>query len=383
MRPSRSAIPALALGGILAATVPLAAAEPCPAQCASGKVPLGIAAPLSGTAGAFGRPTVKAAEIAIDEVNKAGGLLGIPVASVAADDRCDAGMAATVAKRHIESNVAFVIGPTCPAVVMDAAPVYAKAGVIQFVPTVTSVGLTEKFPDNMFRMVANDAQEAKALAAYLEREQAGKKIAIVFGEFFYRRAIAKMIDQALSPEQKKTTRLESLADVTGASDRLADQFKKSPPDLIYISLDPAQAATFIAKLRERGIKSVLLGGQHFLSASFWRNHRSAAEGVHILTPIASLENTDFIHAAETLMKAQVIPDMVALSNFAAVQVWAEAVRRAGSGDPKAVVAALRADTFKTAVGNVAFDGKGDRRDIRFSILTWKDGLPAPGLTWRQ
>jgi branched-chain amino acid transport system substrate-binding protein len=66
-----------------------------------------------------------------------------------------------------------------------------------------------------------------------------------------------------------------------------------------------------------------------------------------------------------------------------VQTWAEAVRRAGSGDPKAVVAALRSGTFKTAVGNVAFDSKGDRRDIRYSILTWKDGLPAPGLSWRQ
>ena len=103
----------------------------------------------------------------------------------------------------------------------------------------------------------------------------------------------------------------------------------------------------------------------------------------MLTPIESLENTDFIHAADTLMKARVIPDMVALSNFAAVQTWAEAVRRAGSGDPKAVVAALRSGTFKSAVGNVAFDGKGDRRDIRYSILTWKDGLPAPGLPWRQ
>ena len=383
MRPSRPVIAALALGSVLAMTVPLEAAEPCPAQCPSGKVPLGIAAPMSGAAGAFGRLTVKAAEIAIDEVNKAGGLLGIPVAPVAVDDRCDAGMASTVARRHIESKVGFVIGPTCPVVVMDAAPIYAKAGIIQFVPTVTSVDLTEKYPDSIFRMVATDAQEAKALAAYLGREQAGKKIAIVFGEFFYRRAIARTIDAALSPEQKSLTRLELLADVTGASDRLADDFRKAPPDLIFISLDPPQAVEFVGKLRERGIKSLLLGGQHLLSASFWRNHPSTAEGIYILTPIESLENTDFIHAADTLMKAQVTPHLVSLSNFAAVQTWAEAVRRAGSGDPKAVVAALRSGTFKTAVGNVAFDGKGDRRDIRYSILTWKDGLPAPGLPWRQ
>ena len=73
-------------------------------------------------------------------------------------------------------------------------------------------------------------REAKALAAYLAREHAGKKILIVYGEVFYRRAIAKMIDQALSPEQKKLTRLQSLADVTGASDRVRLVPRTNDPD---------------------------------------------------------------------------------------------------------------------------------------------------------
>ena len=110
--------------------------------------------------------------------------------------------------------------------------------------------------------------------------------------------------------------------------------------------------------------------------------RLPPKDIHILTPIESLENPDFRRAAELLLKAQVTPDMVALSNFAAVQTWAEAVRRAGSGDPNAVVAQLRSGTFNTAVGHVAFDEKGDRRDIRYSILTWKDGLPVASLPWR-
>ena len=62
-----------------------------------------------------------------------------------------------------------------------------------------------------------------------------------------------------------------------------------------------------------------------------------------------------------------------MSSFAAVQTWAEAARRAGSTDPKVVIPALRAGEFETALGRVAFDQKGDRRDIRYSILTWKDG----------
>jgi len=358
------------------------AAEPCPKDCPSGQVPLGIAAPLSGSMTAFGRAAIKATDLAIKEVNDAGGVLGIPVVPVTADDRCDPGRAPAIARQHIEEKVGFVIGPACPAVAMDATPFYAKAGIVQFVPTVNAVELTERFPDNVFRMVANDAQEAKALAAYLAREHAGKKVAIVFGEFFYRRAIAKMIDQTLSPEQKRLTRLESLADVTGAYDRLADRLKNTPPDVIYISLDAKAAATFIEKLKARGIKSVLLGGQHLLSANFWLNYRQAAEAVQVIVPIESLANQDFVRAVDVIHKAGVIPDLVALSNFAAVQTWAEAVRRAGSGDPKAVVAALRAGTFKTAVGNVAFDERGDRRDIQYSTMTWRGGLPVPGFPWK-
>lgn len=369
----------IALVGAAAAATALRAAEPCPAQCASGKVPLGVSLPLSGTAAAFGKSTAKALEIAVAELNKAGGLLGVPVEPVAADDRCDAGTAATVAKRHADRNARYVIGSMCPAVVMDAARLYAASGTIQFVPTVTAVELTQRHPDVIFRMVANDEQEAKAVVSYLAREQPNKKLAVVFGEFFYRRAMAKMIDAALSAEQKKLTRLESLADVTGADDRLADRLKKTPPDIIYLSLDAEQAARFVGKLRERGIKSMLMGGQHLLSASFWLNHRSAAQGIYVVTPVASTQFPAVRKAIDLLRAADVTPDIVTLSNFAAVQTWAEAVRRAGSGDAKAVVAALRAGTFDTAVGPVAFDARGDRRDIEYSILSWKNGRLAPGV----
>jgi branched-chain amino acid transport system substrate-binding protein len=112
------------------------------------------------------------------------------------------------------------------------------------------------------------------------------------------------------------------------------------------------------------------------------NYRQAAEAVQVIVPIESLANQDFVRAVDVIHKAGVIPDLVALSNFAAVQTSAEAVRRAGSGDPKAVVAALRAGTFKTAVGNVAFDERGDRRDIQYSTMTWRGGLPVPGFPWK-
>ena len=366
-----------AAAGIVAAIASPASAE------SPGQMPLGFAGPLTGDAAAFGRSTLKAVEIAVRELNAAGGLgaagglIGTTVKLVVGDDRCDAGMASSVAKRHVEQDkISYVIGPSCPAVAMDAGPIYAKAGVIQFVPTVTAVELTQRFPDNIARMVANDGQEAQAIASHLARDHKGKKLTIVHGNLFYRRTIAELVGAALSSEQKALARFEPLSDVVGLYERLADKLQRDPPDVIYLALDSEQVVPFVGKLRQRGVKSRLIGGQHLLSQGFWHIARGTAEGIDVIAPIDALGNPNFGKAVDLLRQADVIPDIVTLSNFAAVQTWAQAVQRA-DGDPKKVIAALRSGVFETAVGRVAFDQKGDRRDIQYTVLTWQGGRMVP------
>ena len=94
------------VGGLMvcALEIALADAEFCPANCSSGKVPLGLSAPTSGPSASFGQQAVKSVEVAVRELNAAGGLMGIPVNLIVDDDRCDPGLAATVAKRQIEKE---------------------------------------------------------------------------------------------------------------------------------------------------------------------------------------------------------------------------------------------------------------------------------------
>ena len=370
--------------GLALAITGLARSESCPSKCTSGMVPLGVMAPISGPSAAFGQPAAKAIEIAVSSLNAAGGLLGVPVERLVGDDRCDAGMATTVAKRHVEQDkVNFVIGPLCPNVAMDAAPIYAKAGVIQFVPTITTVDLTQRYPDNMFRIAATDEQVAQALGRYLDREQKGKKLTVVYSDIFYMRPIAEMVRLALPAEFQSSAHFEPLLDVPGVTDRVADKLLRDPPDIIYLALDPGPLFEFIGKLRARGIKSILIGGQHLLSQTVWRQARNAIEGVLVIAPIAGMDNPKLQEAVNLLNGADVSPDLVSLYSFAAVQTWAGAVRQAGSGEPKQVIEALRSGNYETAVGAVAFDGKGDRRDVRYSILTFKAGRLTTGAEWRQ
>ncbi len=141
-----------------------------------------------------------------------------------------------------------------------------------------------------------------------------------------------------------------------------------------MALGGAQVEEFVVKLRKRGVKSLLIGGQHLLSQSFWRAAGATAEGIYVIAPIGSLTNPEYRSAADLLTQSGIVPDLVALYSYVAVQTWAEAVRQAGGGEFKGVAEALRSREFTTALGRVAFDQKGDRRDIDFSIITWQKGL---------
>src|ERR1041385_3143114 len=90
--------------GFLCAMLGNAGAEFCPPDCGSGKITLGLAVPMTGPVAVFGRQTAKAVEIAVQQLNAAGGVLGVPVLLAIGDDHCDAGMATNVAARHINED---------------------------------------------------------------------------------------------------------------------------------------------------------------------------------------------------------------------------------------------------------------------------------------
>lgn len=354
--------------------VATADAEFCPTHCASGKVPLGISAPISGPSAAFGQQAVKSVEVAVRELNAAGGLLGIPVNLVVDDDRCDPGLAATVAKRQIDNEkISAAIGPVCPPAASAAARIYAEAGVLQLLPTVPALESMRQSSEKIFRLVVTDEQEARALGAYLASEQKGKKVTIVYRNAFYRREMIENIKSTLPVDMQETAQFKPLLSSSGAYDQLADQLTRDQPDIIYLAVDNDMIVELVSKLRTRGVTGLLISGQRLLSQAFWSTANKATEGIYMIVPVDSPAKLEFRKTIDQLAQANIVPDLVALNSYATVQTWAEAVRRAGSGDPAKVTDALRTGEFQTAIGVVAFDQLGERRGVEYSVLTWDGG----------
>ena len=238
------------------------------------------------------------------------------------------------------------------------------------------LGIIRTIPDNIFSMVATDQQEARALGEYLAREQKGKKISVVYTDSYYRRGIVQEVTAALPAEMKASARFEALLDISSMYDRLAEKLQRDRPDVIYVALDIEQFIELAAKLRKRGVKALIIGGQRLLTRKFWLELRSVADGIYIIAPIGSPAIPELRKTVGVLKQADIIPDLVALNSYAVVQTWAQAVIRAGNGDPRKVIEVLRSSDFQTAIGSVAFDAQGNRRDILHSILTWRDGRPS-------
>ena len=377
------------VGGLMvcALEIALADAEFCPANCSSGKVPLGLSAPTSGPSASFGQQAVKSVEVAVRELNAAGGLMGIPVNLIVDDDRCDPGLAATVAKRQIEKEkISAAIGPVCPPAASAAARIYAEAGVLQLLPTVPMLESMRQSSEKIFRLVVTDEQEAHALGAYLASEQKGKKVTIVYRNAFYRREMIEDIKSALPADMKETAQFKPVLSSSGAYDQLADQLTRDQPDIIYLAIDNDMIVELVGKLRTRGVTGLLIGGQRLLSQAFWSSANKAAEGIYMIAPVDSPASLEFRKTIDQLAQANIVPDLVALNSYATVQTWAEAVRRAGSGDPTKVVDALRTGEFQTAIGLVAFDKQGERRGVGysvFSLLGQQAALGGFGLVWLE
>jgi branched-chain amino acid transport system substrate-binding protein len=72
------------------------------------------------------------------------------------------------------------------------------------------------------------------------------------------------------------------------------------------------------------------------------------------------------------------PEGLTLYSYAGLQVWAQAVEKAGTLEPKAVAAALRANQFETILGTIGFDAKGDVYGYKpFVWYVWQEGNYAP------
>ena len=149
------------------------------APAVEAEIRIAVAGPMTGADAWFGEQFLRAAELAVADLNAKGGVLGQKVELIVGDDFCDPDQAVALARKLVGDGVVFVVGHYCSHSSIAAAKVYEEAGVLQISPGSASAKLTDEGGPNVFRVCGRDDQQGTKVADHLAEHWAGKEIAIL------------------------------------------------------------------------------------------------------------------------------------------------------------------------------------------------------------
>ena len=185
---SRAWILALAVSGLVGTLT-----VPAGAQLQGQILRIAIGAPLTGGAATFGVEMKQAAELALDEKNAAGGILGARVEAETADDEASDAKGRAVAQGFCgRPDVLGVIGHVNSNVTIAASSVYQGCDLAMITPMSSNPAVTDRGLANVFRLTNRDDHKGPGLAAYLYGTRGKRRAVVVDDQTAYGKGLADL-----------------------------------------------------------------------------------------------------------------------------------------------------------------------------------------------
>jgi branched-chain amino acid transport system substrate-binding protein len=341
--------------------------------CDSGptKFKLGVAGPMTGTDAAFGTQLKNGAEQAVADINAAGGINGQQVELFVGDDAGDPRQGVSVANNFLGEGVHFVVGHFNSGVTIPASEVYVENGMLMITPGSTNPLVTERQMWNVFRTCGRDDQQGAVAGAYIAKNFKDKKVAILDDKTPY--------GQGLANETRKAMRAGGVTEVVSegvsANEKdfsaLVSKLKNAGVELVYWGGVHTAGGLILRQMREGGVQAGFMSGDGIASDEFGAIAGPAAEGVLMTFGPDPQKLPEAKEVIQRFEAREYKPEAYTLYSYAAVQVIKAAVDATKSVDPKTVAAYMRTGvTFKTVIGDLAFDEKGDIKQVGYVIYTW-------------
>jgi branched-chain amino acid transport system substrate-binding protein len=351
----------------------LLAAALLPTTTVNADILIATGAPLSGQAASFGEQMQQGAQMAVADLNAAGGVLGQRLKLTIGDDACDSDQAVAVAKQFAKEGVIFVAGHFCSGSSIPASKVYEKENIVQISPGSTNPKLTEEGGPNVFRVCGRDDQQGVVAGDLLADKYKDKKVAIVHDNTAYGKGLAEETKKQYNKRGMKEAIYEAYSTGEKNLSTLVAKMKGAGIDVFYVGGYHGDAGLMIRKAREQNYDVQLVAGDSLMTDEFWKITGNAGEGTLMTFSPDPRKNPDAAPIVEKFRDVGYEPEGYTLYTYGAIQAWAQAVEKAGTTDADKVIEALRANTFETVLGDIGFDDKGDVTAPGFVFYMWSNG----------
>lgn len=367
----------------LAGLIFLASVAAAPAAYADIKI--GFQVPLTGPAATDGKSAQIAGEMAVEDINAAGGVLGQKLQLVTYDDQAKSDQAIFTANKLIgEDGVKLVVNGSYSASGRAAAPVFQKAGVVMISaygvhPDITRAG------DYMFRLVHLGPPQGAATALYIGKTLGLKKISTITMDNDYGQATMDGFTEAAPKYGVEVVNKYSYSLKDRQFGSIVASVKRDNPDGVYATGYFFTGGPLVAQLRAAGITVPIVGSQAFDSEKFIEIAGPAAEGTYIIDSFDRDRKDEALQKFFTGFKqrAGYAPEGVAAITYSAVMLMVDGIKRANSTEPEKVRDALAATKdFPLLEGNMNGFNSLHEMVMPIQVNAIKDGKfkPAGGIT---
>ncbi|MDR8397526.1 MULTISPECIES: branched-chain amino acid ABC transporter substrate-binding protein [Paraburkholderia] len=340
-------------------------------------VKIGHVAPLTGAIAHLGKDNENGARLAIEEINAKGLRINgetVRLELDPQDDAADPRTATQVAQRLVDDRVVAVVGHMNSGTSIPASKIYSDANIVQISPSATNPTYTLQGFKTTYRMVATDAQQGPALAAYARNKLKVSTVAIVDDSTAYGQGLANEFEKAAKAAGMTVLSHDATNDKAIDFRAILTKIKGENPDAVMYGGMDATGGPFTKQAKDLSVRAKVLGGDGLCSEKLADLAGAAVNNVicsEAGTALESMPGGSAFQAKFQKRFGQPI-QLYAPFTYDAVYIIVDAMKRANSVDAAKIVAAMPSVVYRGVVGETSFDSRGDLKHGVISLYGYKD-----------
>lgn len=347
------------------------------------KYVIGASFELTGNVANYGKSTLSGLKLAVDQVNKAGGVNGKQLVVVESDNKSEpAESGNSVTKLITQDKVVAVVGPATSGCVFAATPVVTSNKVPLIAPCATAPAITVdngQVKEFIFRACFIDPFQGRVMAEFADKTLGVKNVAILHdASSDYSKGLAEVFEKTLNEKGGKVVAKEAFLSKDIDFKAALTKIKAANPEAIYIPGYYEDVAKIIKQTREIGLNVPLIGCDGWDSPKLVEiAGPEALNNTYFSSAFSVQDQTESVQKFIADYKAmyQKDPDIFCMQGYNAGLVLADALKRAGDGADGTKLAAAIAATkdLPVASGKLTYD-KDHNPIISAIIIEMKDGV---------
>ena len=333
---------------------------------AADTIRIGLAAPFTGDAAAYGDNIKAGVMLKLEEINGAGGINGKMIEIVDGDDLCAPKEAGTVGSKFAsDKTIVAVIGHVCSSATLAAVPIYRKATLASISATSTNPTIGKVGKGWFFRNCYLDTYQGEFLAKYVSKVLGLKKVGVFYENNDYGIGLKDAFAAAAKNEGLEVVGAEGYMKGTTDFKPQITKLKTGSPDGIFICGYYQEGGLIAGQARQAGFDGVLFGADGLDNEDYIKVAGKAADGTYVTVPFLAATAPESAKKIIDKFKEVTKRDMdwMSANAYDCLGILAEVIAKVGPDRQKirdGLAAYNSADNaYKGLTGATFFDENGD------------------------